>query len=73
MGFDFRGRSESIRMLYSIAGQEFVDQRIAFSDWPNHKPNTPRGFLPVLKTSKGTINESNVIARYVARELGEYN
>ena len=36
--FNGRGRAEVARLILSIAGEEFEDNRIEFSDWEALKP-----------------------------------
>ena len=35
--------------------------------------DVPGGLLPVLYTADGCLNQSTVIARYVARKVGIFN
>ena len=51
--FAMRGRGESIRLLLNLVGQNFVDNRIQFQNWPQLKPNTPFGHLPTLEVNEG--------------------
>ncbi|CAD5114941.1 DgyrCDS3972 [Dimorphilus gyrociliatus] len=70
--FDGRGRGEGIRLLFKIAGKEFEDKRYTFSDWPEYKPKTPFGQLPVLTVDDVVIAQTHAIGRYLAREFNLY-
>ena len=70
--FDIRGRGELIRFLFAQAGVLFEDKRIALTEWPELKPVTPYGSLPVLEIDGVPLTGSTVIARYLA-ELSEFN
>ena len=35
--FNVRGRAETSRMLFALVGQDYVDERIPFEDWPKVK------------------------------------
>nr|AGJ98458.1 glutathione-S-transferase [Sepiella maindroni] len=69
--FTLKGRAEFSRILFAAHGQEFIDHRIEFSDWPNHKQNMHSKALPVLEIDgKIFISQSVAIARYLAHEFG---
>jgi glutathione S-transferase len=60
--FDFHGgRGEPARLALSIGGIPFEDDRVAPSDWPARKPDTPFGALPVLEVDGQTLAQSNAI------------
>jgi glutathione S-transferase len=64
--FDFHGgRGEPARLALSIGGIPFEDDRVAPSDWPARKVETPFGALPVLEVDEQTLAQSNAINRYV--------
>jgi glutathione S-transferase len=66
--FDFHGgRGEPARLALSIGGIQFEDDRVAPSDWPARKANTPFGVLPVLEVDGQAVSESNAINRYVGK------
>src|SRR4029078_3027041 len=49
----------------SIGGIPFEDDRVAPSDWPARKADTPFGALPVLEVDGQTLSQSTSINRYV--------
>ena len=72
--FPIRGRAEQIRLLLALTGTQFTDTGVA--DWPNLKPKTPLGQLPLLIDRSGAeefvIPQSAAIMRHLARSLGAY-
>lgn len=71
--FPLPGRGETIRLALTIGGIQFTDERIVFSQWPEVKPTTPWGSLPVLTLSGGqTIAQQRAILRMVGKETGLY-
>jgi len=71
--FDFHGgRGEPARLALSIGGIPFEDDRVAPSDWPARKANTPFGALPVLEVDGQTVSQSNAINRYVGKLANLY-
>ena len=66
--FDFHGgRGEPARLALSIGGIPFEDDRVAPSDWPARKADTPFGALPVLEVDGQTVAQSNAINRHVGK------
>jgi glutathione S-transferase len=66
--FDLHGgRGEPARLALSIGGIPFEDDRVAPSDWPARKADTPFGALPVLEVDGQTLAQSNAINRYVGK------
>lgn len=57
-------------MLFTLAGQEFEDNRVEGEGWQKLKPNTPMGALPILEIDGVMICQSNAISRYIARKFG---
>ncbi|XP_067933708.1 glutathione S-transferase 1-like [Watersipora subatra] len=70
--FDVKGRAEVTRLLFKLAGKDFIDCRLTKEEWEAFKPSTPKGQLPLLEVDGKTMCESFAIARYVARELNLY-
>lgn len=68
--FNGKGRAEAIRIVFAAAGQEYEDNRIEGSTWPDLKTKVPFGSLPCLEVDGKQIGQSITIVRYVGRELG---
>ena len=66
--FDFPGgRGQPARLALAIGGIAFEDDRVPFSDWPQRKPQTPFGAMPVLEVDGRIVTQSNTINRYVGK------
>ena len=67
--FNIRGRGEVIRLVFAAAGQKYEDNRIEFANWPEYKPKTPFGALPVLEIHDGSkvtnLAQSITIGNYI--------
>jgi len=64
--FDIEGVAEAIRLAFILAGIEFEDDRIQFSQWKELKATTPNGQLPVMTIDNGPmISQSGAMLRYV--------
>eukprot|EP00057_Strongylocentrotus_purpuratus_P032105 XP_786633.3 PREDICTED: S-crystallin SL11 [Strongylocentrotus purpuratus] len=73
--FDFRGRAEPARMMFALAGCEYVDDRFTHEEWLERKTDKemfPIGQAPVLLVDDKVIPQSGAISRYLARELDFY-
>jgi len=70
--FPFEGRAEVARLAYHIAGVEFEDVRVPFSEWPTLKGKQPWGSMPTLEVNGKVLAQSNSINRYVGRQTGLY-
>jgi len=71
--FDFpSGRGEPARIMLTMAGIPFVDDRIPFSEWPKKKSGMPLGALPVLEVDGVMLTQSNTINRFLAKMCGMY-
>jgi prostaglandin-H2 D-isomerase / glutathione transferase len=72
--FDVAARAEAIRLVLTVAGVPFSDERVAFKDWGSLKPTLPLPFMPFL-TLKGDgrkIFGHRTILRLIGRELNLY-
>ncbi|XP_076099531.1 putative glutathione S-transferase 7 [Mytilus galloprovincialis] len=70
--FNCMGLAELARIMLSAADKEFEDDRFEKEEWPQRKPNTPSGQVPVLTHGDKQIPQSMAIARYLARDLDFY-
>ncbi|XP_052099380.1 glutathione S-transferase 1-like [Mytilus californianus] len=70
--FNLMGRAELSRIMLSAADKEFEDDRFEKEEWPERKPKTPCGQVPVLTHGDKQIPQSMAIARYLARDLDLY-
>ncbi|PIK56370.1 S-crystallin SL11 [Apostichopus japonicus] len=70
--FNLKGRAETSRMMFKVAGVEFEDFRIDQKRWAEFKHMAPQGILPVLEVNGKKLPQSGAINRYIARELGFY-
>jgi len=79
--FDIRGLAELSRLLLTVAGVKFTDERYPFirkedgsfdrGDWETRKSSTPYGQVPLFTTADGTqIAQSGAIVRYISRTYG---
>jgi len=61
-------RGEECRLAFHLAGVEFEDNRVAFGAWPELKPTTPFGVLPVLELQgKPPLAQCNAILTWIGR------
>ena len=71
--FDLKGRAETTRMLFSLAGQDFEDKRHALEEWPSVKPTLPFQQAPVLEVTENgkthQIAQSHSIERFLANRF----
>lgn len=51
--FDIEGVAEAVRLAFLLSKTPYEDDRVAFSDWPALKPQTPFGQLPMLTITGG--------------------
>ncbi|MDI1444149.1 glutathione S-transferase [Polyangium sp. 6x1] len=67
--FPLRGRAEPIRLLFATANVAFTNTPV--TNWPELKPKTPLGQLPVLvehtESGERQIAQSMAIIRHLAR------
>jgi len=78
--FDIRGLAEVPRLILAAGGQEFKDDRCAFSrnadgsyhrgDWEERKKSAPYGQMPLLTLADGTvIAQSSAIVRFLSKKF----
>ncbi|XP_063536989.1 glutathione S-transferase 2-like [Cydia strobilella] len=67
---DFKALGESIRMLLAYGGEDWKDNRVTLEDWPNFKPKTPFGQMPVMVVEGKQYAQSIPISRYLGRKHG---
>ncbi|XP_059143165.1 uncharacterized protein LOC131930614 [Physella acuta] len=70
--FNARGRAEVSRLLLALGGQEYEDVRIPIENWPEEKPKTVFGQVPMLEVDGVRYAQSVAIEAYLARELNLY-
>ncbi|CAG5129348.1 unnamed protein product [Candidula unifasciata] len=70
--FDAAGRAEILRLLLTYAGKEFEDNRISRDKWPEIKPTTPFGQVPVVEIDGKVFGQTVAIANFFASEFGLY-
>ena len=68
--FNLKGRGELARFVFAQAGVEYEDKRIAKEEWPELKPKTPFGVLPVLEVDGKELGGTVIISRYLAEQFG---
>lgn len=72
--FPLRGRAEPIRLLFALANVAYTNTGV--TNWPEFKPKTPLGQMPVLVERDGTserqIAQSGAILRHLARVFDLY-
>ncbi|XP_071954238.1 glutathione S-transferase 1-like [Antedon mediterranea] len=70
--FNGRGRAETARILFEVAGVKYVDKRIPRENWPAMKADTPLGKLPYLEAKGMKLPQSSAINRFLANEFGMF-
>lgn len=70
--FNFAGgRGEDCRLALFIAGVEFDDDRVELEEWPDRKPTTPFGSIPLLEIEgEGLLSQSNAILGLLGARYG---
>lgn len=72
--FPLRGRAEPIRLLFALAKVAYTNTGV--TNWPEFKPKTPLGQMPVLverdATGERQIAQSGAIIRHLARVFDLY-
>lgn len=67
--FNGRGRAEIVRLVFAAGGIQYEDVRIEKANWPELKPSTPFGQLPMLEVDGVKLCQSNAIGRFIARRV----
>ncbi|XP_078701065.1 glutathione S-transferase-like isoform X2 [Branchiostoma floridae x Branchiostoma belcheri] len=68
--FKHWGRGGVLRLLFAAGGIEFEDVRIEREQWPELKPKTPMGQIPILEVDGTMICQRRAIGRLIAKEAG---
>ncbi|XP_078620474.1 hematopoietic prostaglandin D synthase-like [Branchiostoma floridae x Branchiostoma japonicum] len=68
--FKHWGRGGVLRLLFAAGGIEFEDVRIEREQWPELKPKTPMGQIPILEVDGTIICQRRAIARFIAKKAG---
>ncbi|XP_022087494.1 S-crystallin 4-like [Acanthaster planci] len=66
------GRGESIRLAFVLAGVDFEEVNVEFSEWEKTRDRFPTRFVPVLEVDGKMLSQSKAILRYLAQEFGLY-
>ncbi|KAJ8044172.1 S-crystallin SL11 [Holothuria leucospilota] len=72
ISFDGKALAEVVRYLMELKGIKYEDRRIQKEAWPDLKPKTPLGQLPVLEIDGIQYPHSHAMYRYLAREYDFY-
>ncbi|KAL4238080.1 hypothetical protein ACF0H5_002792 [Mactra antiquata] len=67
--FKTRGAAELSRLVFTLAGEKYVDERLEREEWQKVKHNTPLEALPVLEVDGVVVSQSAAIARFLARRF----
>lgn len=68
--FEVKALGEGCRLLLAYGGQEFEDHRLSSEQWPDFKPKTLFGQMPVLEIDGKQYAQSNAISRYLGKKYG---
>ncbi|CAJ0914413.1 unnamed protein product, partial [Mesorhabditis belari] len=68
--FPIRALAETARQLFALANVDFEDDRVPREQWPDFKPKTPFGQMPVLEVDGKALAQSRAIYRYLAKKFG---
>lgn len=71
--FGLAGRGEAARLMLSMSGVNFEDERINFPSWGELKPSTKWGSMPYLTLKDGTVlGQTRAMNRFIAKHCGLY-
>lgn len=68
--FPVKALGEAPRLLMVYGGQDFEDVRVSPENWPELKPKTPFGQMPLIQIDGKVYAQSNAISRYLGRKYG---
>ena len=66
------GRAEPTRIAMSIAGIDFEDRRISFSEFGRMRAGMPLSAVPTLEIDGIVYTQSNAMNRYFGKQAGLY-
>ncbi len=69
---NIKGRAERIRLLFRLSNRtgDLIETAIESNKWPELKPKTPFGQLPVLRHGALRLAQTLAIVQYVASQVG---
>jgi glutathione S-transferase len=70
--FPLPGRAENVRVMFAVGGIPLEDNRIGGPAWPELKPKTTFGQLPILEVNGKMLAQSSAIDRFAAKINGLY-
>ncbi|KAJ8022758.1 putative glutathione S-transferase 5 [Holothuria leucospilota] len=70
--FNGKGRAETARFMFAVAGQKYEDYRIPSDKWPEVKKTLLFGQVPALEVDGEQLTQSCAINRFLARKLNLY-
>eukprot|EP01065_Artemidia_motanka_P028974 TRINITY_DN347_c0_g1_i8.p1 TRINITY_DN347_c0_g1~~TRINITY_DN347_c0_g1_i8.p1 ORF type:complete len:242 (+),score=87.58 TRINITY_DN347_c0_g1_i8:67-726(+) len=68
--FNIQGAAEKVRLALVLNGVEFEDIRVEMEKWPEMKPKTKYGQLPIMTIDGKEISQSGAMLRWAGR-LGD--
>lgn len=66
------GRGEPTRLAMYLAGIDFEDHRISFTEFGRMRESTPFNAVPVLEINGDVYTQSNAMNRYFGKQAGLY-
>jgi len=68
--YDIPALGEPIRMLLELSGKSWEDNRIGFKDWPEIKPTTKWGNIPMINAPDGQeLHQTKAMVRFLASQV----
>lgn len=68
--FNLEAAAEKVRLAFAMTETDFEDNRVDFKQWPDIKPTTPWGQLPILEVDGKVWTQSYGMLRW-AGQLGD--